>query len=554
MYITEVLTKTKKGQVSHRCVLLRESYRDKKDGKVKSKTLANLTYCKKEEIQAMKLALKHKNNLQKLGDIDSSMQIKEGVSIGAVFLIYNIAKKIGIEKALGTSVNGKIALWQVIARLICQGSRLSAIRLAQSTTACEVLNIKKDFCEDDLYKNLAWLSENQLSIEKKLLNSRYKNKKPQLFLYDVTSSYFEGQYNEMADYGYNRDQKKSKKQIVMGLLCDTEGVPISIEVFKGNTNDTKTFKSQIQKTAQNFGCEKVIFVGDGGMIKSTQIADLNQESFFYISSISKKQIQTLIKKNLIQLELFDNNLFEVKEGDTRYIARRNPVRANELKQMVLSKENKIQNFIQKQNQYLEEHSKAKTKTAEKNIIEKITKLKLNKWITIHLNDRCFTMKIDVLKKQQATMLDGCYMLKTNVSEDMAKEDIHDRYKDLAKVEKNFKICKTGHLEMRPWFVRTEESTRGCALITMLASIIRQELEKIWIDFDLTVEEGIMQLATLSTMEITLNTGVVFYKIPEPKNISKELFKTADIDLPKALPKSKTIVVSRKKLNLARKPR
>ena len=152
MYITEIKTKTKKGKISHLCTLLRESYRE--EGKVKNRTIANLTHCTDAEKTAIKLALKYKDDLTVLGSLKNSVELEQGKSVGAVWLIYEVARRLGIEKALGTTREGKLALWQVIARVIYQGSRLSAVRLAQVHDACDILGISEGFTEDHLYKNI----------------------------------------------------------------------------------------------------------------------------------------------------------------------------------------------------------------------------------------------------------------------------------------------------------------------------------------------------------------------------------------------------------------
>ena len=195
--------------------LLRSSYRQ--DGKVKHDTLGNISSCSPQEITAIKLALKHKGDLQQLGSLQS-LQIQQGQSVGALWVINSIAERVGISKALGSSRMGILALWLVAARLIDQGSRLSAVRLARSHAACDVLGIQESFNEDTLYGVLDWCSERQAAIEQQLYNFRAaQNSGSGVYLYDVTSSYFEGQYNELAEYGYNRDGKKGKKQIAVGV-------------------------------------------------------------------------------------------------------------------------------------------------------------------------------------------------------------------------------------------------------------------------------------------------------------------------------------------------
>jgi len=253
---------------TYESIYLRESFRQ--DGKVKKRDIANLTHCDPAEIAAIELALKHKGDLAALASLDG-VRLQEGASVGAVWTAAEIARRLGLDQALGTDFSGQLALWQVIARLLDQGSRLSAVRLAQVHAACDVLGIRRGFDENDLYENLTWLCQHQEQIELRLFAARRGRRKPELFLYDVTSSYLEGEDNALGAYGYNRDGKKGKKQIVIGLLCDEEGAPISTEVFRGNTQDPQTFGAQVSKASQRFGCQRVTFVGDRGMIKSGQI-------------------------------------------------------------------------------------------------------------------------------------------------------------------------------------------------------------------------------------------------------------------------------------------
>ena len=235
MYV-DSSTITHKGK-SYTRYLLRESYREQ--GKVKHRTLANLSACSREEIDAMRLALHHKHDLTHLGTMHDHLTLKQGLSVGALWLVHDIARQLGIVQALGATRAAKLALWQVIARVIHQGSRLSAVRLAGMHAVCDVLSLTK-FNEDDLYENLDWLCKQQSVIEDRLATKHAHREKLAVFFYDVTSSYFEGDKNELAAFGYNRDGKKGKQQIVIGLLCDVQGKPLSIELFAGNTQDPQT--------------------------------------------------------------------------------------------------------------------------------------------------------------------------------------------------------------------------------------------------------------------------------------------------------------------------
>lgn len=450
---------------------------------------------------------------------------------------------------------GKLALWQVIARVIDQGSRLSAVRLAQSHAACDILGLSA-FNEDKLYKNLGWLSKNQTRIEKRLFHKLHPDEKPRLYLYDVTSVYLEGECNELAAFGYNRDGKKGKRQIVIGLLCNEDGNPLSIEVFTGNTQDTTTFFSQIRKVADRFGGGDVTFVGDRGMIKSKQIEDLVDCGFHYITAITKPQIETLLVNGVFQLGLFDQELAEVDSDEgIRYVLRRNPLRTQEVQ---ISRENKfraLRDEVEKQNLYLKEHSRADTEVALRKAFEKTEQLKLSGWVTPSASGREIALSTDENALAEISKLDGCYVIKTDLKKEVVpKEVVHDRYRDLALVEKAFRTIKTVELEIRPVNVRLENNTRGHVLVTMLAYRITQELAERWRDIDNTVQEGLDELASLCATELHIKGMPRCNNIPEPRPSVDRFLKAAKVTLPKALPYSGVQVTTRKKLVNNRKLR
>ncbi len=546
MYITT--TKSKGKKKTYTSVLLRESYRE--DGKVKNRTIANLSHCKPNEIEAIRIALKYKSDLSSLQSLtDKGVDLQQGMSVGAIWTVYALARRLGLEKALGTDHSGKLALWQVLARVLGQGSRLSAVRLAQVLAAGDVLGFSRGFDENDLYDNLRYLSEKQTEIEERLFKVRRGKTKPELFLYDVTSSYLEGDKNELADWGYNRDKKRGKKQIVIGLLCDEEGEPVSIEVFEGNTADLSTFESQVKKVSTRFGCERVTFVGDRGMIKSGQIEDLSKAGFNYITGITKPQIRSLIKKGVFQLGLFDENLCEVEQDGVRYILRKNPIiRAGEMAQSRSSRLAALEDLAERQNLYLTEHPKADEHKAWQRVIEKESRLNLSSLVTVTAKDRHIKIEMDEEYLAEVAELDGCYVLKTDLPVKAAdKETVHARYKDLAMVETAFRTMKTAHLEVRPVYVRTEASTRGHVLVVMLAYLIVRELRKLWAGIDLTVEEGLSQLACLCSVKMRVGADqTTVQKIPTPDQTSARLLKAAGVTLPKLLPSRDICVVTRKK--------
>ncbi len=535
--------------------LIRESFRE--DGKVKHRTIANISDCSVQEINAIKLALKHKNELADIINNLESSSVAQGKSIGAVWTVYDVAKKLGIVNALGSSREGKLALWQVISRVIDQGSRLSAVRLAGSHAACEVLRIKKIFTEDHLYLNLDWLHENQKKIEDRLFKFRkIAPEENNFFLYDVTSSYLEGTKNELGAFGYNRDRKTGKKQIVVGLLCDMHGRPLSVEVFTGNTQDPATFSSQIKKVTTRFGGGDVTLVGDRGMIKSQQVTDILDNGLHYITAITKPQMESLLKENIIQMSLFDQKLAEVQTDEgIRYVLRNNPVRAEDMRQSRESKMASLRKKVNAKNLYLSEHSKAKTETALNDVTQYCKKLKLSRWIEVTTNTEHRKLEIiidnDALKKE--SQLDGCYVLKTDlVSEKISKENINMRYKSLSDVEWAFRSSKTVNLELRPINVRLASRTRGHTFVVMLAYLIIQELRNLWRDIETTVEEGIKELSSLCITDVKLNGALSTGLIPKPRKTVKKLLDAANVQLPTALPMATFNVSTRKKLVKRRK--
>src|SRR5438270_1667404 len=411
MYIdTSHITRGGKTYTRH---LLRESYRA--HGKVLHRTIANVSHCSTAEIEALRLALRHKEDLEHLGTIQDAITLKQGVSFGAVWTVYHVARRLGIAQALGTTREGTLALWQVMARVIDQGSRLSAVRLAMSHAACDVLGLGT-FDEDTLYENLDWLADAQASIEDRLYAQRTKTKASNLFLYDVTSSYLEGTHNELAAFGYNRDGKRGKLQIVIGLLCDEDGHPVSIEVFPGNTHDPHTVASQVAKLKERFGVQAITFVGDRGMIKSQQIEDLAQQGFHDITAITKPQIEKLLRQGTFQLELFEQELAEVLADEgVRYVLRRNPVRAQEVREARHAKLATLQAQVAKQNQYLADHPRANAQGALQKLVAKAEKLRLADWVELTLEERAITLTVNASGQQEEAKLDGCYVLKTDLT-------------------------------------------------------------------------------------------------------------------------------------------
>jgi hypothetical protein len=534
--------------------LLRTSYREQ--GKVKHRTLCTLPSRTPEDlkaIQAIRWALRHKDRLDDSALEALRVQYVQGPSVGSLWALWQTARRLGVEEALGRSRPGRLALWQVLARLLEPGSRLGATRLGGERRACDVLGLEEGFCEDDLYANLGWLAEHQAIIEDRLLVHRRGACTPTLFLYDVTSSYLEGTENKLGDWGYNRDRKQGKKQLVIGLLCDEQGEPVSTQVFRGNTSDVNTFAPQVKKVAARFGCERVTFVGDRGMIKSAQVEDLERAGFHYITAITKPQIESLLARGVFQMELFDEQVCEVQSEGVRYVLRRNGYRAEALAASRADKQALVLAFVEERNRYLAGHPRAKVETALRLVREKITRLQLDGWIRVEAEGRRVVCRVDNEALARQALLDGCYVLKTDVPREAADAlSVHARYKDLTMVEQAFRTQKTGHLEIRPVHVRTADHTRGHVFVVMLAYLIRRELARAWSKLDLTVEEGIRRLDHLCALEMQRDGQTMCQVIPKPGPEQTALLDALGVQLPEALPRRKAVVATRHKLPARRK--
>ena len=578
MYISRAFWTNKAGK-TYESIWLRESYRDSL-GKVKNRNILNLKDWSEEAIALLQASLNIKNpsspakgrphgskNKNKLPNSNNNNMeafyvrpeeifIEQGPSIGALFTVYSIAQKLGIVSALGQDQQAKLALWQICARVIEQGSRLSTVRMANIHAAASIINFEQGFTENELYDNLVWLDENQERIEDHMLAERSDKEghKPHLFLYDVTSSYLEGEKNEYACFGYNRDKKKGKRQIVIGLLCDAKGMPVTVEVFDGNTQDVKTVSSQLKKISERFGCCRVTFVGDRGMVKSTSVSELSELGFSYITGITKVQIETLIQQGVMQYSLFDTTLCEVEQDGLRYIYRRNPQRAEEMQYTRQNKRERVEKLLSERNLYLAKHSKARAEKALEIVKSKINILKLGSWLSVLISEstpRELRLEVNEEKLEEQSRLDGCYVLKTDLlAEEMSKEDVHARYKDLTYVERAFREMKMEQLELRPLHVRRKSSTRAHVFVVMLAYMITRELGYLWKEMDLTVQEGLHSLSTLTLNYVRFPTGLVMAKVPQASEQNAKLLKAAGVEIPTYLYPNKVDIHTHKQTKKA----
>lgn len=559
MFIQRVTSKGKKGQV-YESILVRSSQRNGK--KVVTKTLAVLTHLPKPLIAIIENAIKQDGNIDSLEQLanpkNSNFKLQQAESFGTIHLLMEVAKSAGIPQALGNDDTSKLVLWQVLARLLAPATSLLAmVRMFTISSASTLLQIKQPFNEDDLYASGAWVVKNQSRIEKHLWDHS-PNPHDGLFLYDVTSSYFEGQQNQLAAYGYNRDKIKGKKQVVMGLLTDSQGDPISTQLFPGNTNDLATFDNQIHALKQRFHQTHVTIVGDRGMIRGPQQQQVQQAALHYISALHKNEIQTLLKNGHLQMEFFDNNVHETKLPDgRRLITRCNPQRREELHQTHLGFHQRMEKWVENANHYLTKSPRAQVQVQYKKALTLLKKGNLNAWIKLETNATTRQLQLipDPTAYAQHTKLDGCYAIVSDLTETAADaQTLHDRYKSLSQVESDFRTLKHGHLEIRPWYVRTADNTRAHAFTAMLALKIRRRLEKAWEKHNITVEEGLHHLSQWSVIELieTTTNQSISRQLPQPNDMQAQLLNALGIKIPTQAPAKGIKVATRVKLEDRRK--
>ena len=522
------------GSKTYHSVLVVENFRQNK--KVCRRILANISKLSPQAIAAIDATLKG-------GDLSSPLISKDNISFesgtnfGGLWAIKKMAESLSIPEVLGSSKNAILVMIMICGRILTQGSRRHLKFWKEGQAVEEIFGIKS-FDEDDLYGALDWLEENQTAFENSLFHKRYKDKELSLFLYDITSSYLEGQYNELAEYGYNRDGKKGKKQIVIGLLTDKEGYPLAIEVFKGNTSDSTTVDGQIKKMAERFNVKEVVLVGDRGMIKKAGIESLCDKNWCYVTAITKPQIEKLLSDDVIQMGLFDDELVEVADKDIRYILRRNPIREKEIKANRDDKIQRVEKFLSELNMKLVEHPLAKEKTALKDLNEKIDRLKLTKMIQVNASGRILSLKKDEAAIAETSRLDGCYVIKTNVKkENLNTEEAHTVYKDLKFVEWAFRSMKTGFLEIRPLYHRKANRTRACASIAMFAYMILHHIHRKTVHLKIPLEPLVEKLDQIQIQRIKIGEQKIKTLPTNLRDDQKIIMDALGLSLPKSLPQN-----------------
>jgi transposase len=515
-------------------VLLRESFREGK--KIRKRTLANLSHLDPVRVQALRRALR--------GDFDHlrETQAISGPYFGLLYTLKEMAQQLGLVRSLGNSRAGKLGLFLVLARLAHGGSRLSAVRWAQQQAVEEVLGLGA-FDEDDLYDALDQLAARQEEIEQRLYRDYVarRGQAPLLFLYDVTSSYLEGAHNELAAYGYNRDGKPGKLQIVVGLLTDHEGEPLAVRVFSGNRPDVTTVGEQIEILQERFGVEEVVFVGDRGMLKTFGKQALAEVGLRYITALTDPQIRKMLTEGTLQMGLFEEQICEVEADGRRYVLRKNEAEARRVVHRVEDKLAQLQAGVQARNEKVTQSGRCQPQVGLRDARKWIDRYKLSRFVRVRLEGRLLQLEVDEEAREQALLLAGCYVIESDVPASLLKaQAVHDSYRDLAQVEQDFRTLKSGLLELRPIFVRKESRTRGHVFSCMLAlKISRQMRTRLAAQFGtidedphgLTLEDACEALNRLTLDQYPVEDDILIPRLPRPDEHQARILEALQVYLP-----------------------
>ncbi len=469
---------------SRPAVLLREGWREGK--KVRKRTLANLSDWESHRIEALAAVLKGQSVV---GNIESAFEIIRSRPHGHVAAVLGTLSRVKLDQLLARrrSRERDLCVAMIAARLISPSSKLATARgLSAETgesTLGELLSVD-DADEDECYAAMDWLLERQVSVEDALAKRHLAD--GALVLYDVTSTYFEGHSCPLAKLGHSRDGKKDKPQIVIGLLTNGEGCPVAVEVFEGNTGDPKTVASQLSKLRTRFGLERVVLVGDRGMITDARIReDLSDlEGLDWITALRSPAIAALVEAGSLQLSLFDKrDLAEINDPSypgERLIVCKNPLLAEE-------RGRKRTELLAATERELEAVAKAVARAKRPlrgqakiglRVGKVMGRFKMGKHFKLTIADDSFRYERDQEAIAAETALDGIYVVRTTVAaERLSPEEVVRSYKRLATVERAFRSLKTIDLHIRPIHHRKADRVRAHVLLCMLAYYVEWHMRR-----------------------------------------------------------------------------
>ena len=477
-------------------ILLRESYRE--NGKVKTRTLANITHVGSHKIEALRRALS--GSLPAAGSpLPDSFRIARSLPHGHVAAVLGCLRSLRLDSILDPtpSRQRELIIAMIVARIIEPASKLATARGLHADTLHHSLGevLQLDSADEtELYQAMDWLLPRQARIEQQLAQRQLAN--GGLVLYDLTSTYFEGRHCPLAKLGHSRDDKSGRPQVVFGLLTNAAGCPVAVEIFEGNTGDPKTVATQIKKLRERFGLSNVVLVGDRGMITSARIRQDLPTSYGiqWISALRASQIQKLATGGHLQMSLFDKtDLVEIAHPDfpgERLVACFNPLlaeeRARKRPELLAATEKQLEKIA------------AATKRGKRPLRGKqnigvragkiLNRYKMGKHFQLRIEDDSFHSERKIANIEREESLDGIYVIRTSVGKEaLSSEQVVASYKSLSGVERAFRSLKTVDLHVRPIHHRLPDRVRAHLLLCMLAYYVewhmRQRLAPMLFDDD-----------------------------------------------------------------------
>jgi transposase len=459
-------------------ILLREGYRE--GGKVRTRTLANLSKLPPHAVAALRQALKG----DKLIKADEAFEAISSRHHGHVQAVLEAMRRLDFAPLIASrpSRQRSLVVAMVAARILEPDSKLGTTRWWNLTTLPSLLGVS-DADEEDLYSAMDWLLKRQPLIEKKLAARHLHN--DAMALYDLSSSYFEGVTCPLAALGHNRDRKKGKLQVNYGLLTDARGIPVAVSVFKGNTGDPTTLLPQLDTLRKDFGIERCVLVGDRGMIAHKQVDALRElDGIDWIAALRPEAIRKLLDGGALQLGLFDErNLFELTHPDfpdERLVACRNP-------ELAKRRAHKRTSLLEATAKELETVRRMVTRGRLRGqndigvrVGKVVNKYKVAKHFKLTIEDTHFGFEIDTNKVAAEAALDGIYVIRTSLPpERMSAEDTVRSYKQLTQVERAFRSFKTVDLAIRPIHHRLENRVRAHIFLCMLSYYVLWHMLQAW---------------------------------------------------------------------------
>ena len=458
--------------------LLRESFRD--GPRVRKRTLANLSDLSEEQIDAMRAVLRGETLISATG----RFEVVDSRPQGHVAAVRVAMQQLDFANLIGSrpSRERDLVLAMVAARILAPCPKLATTRWWHTTTLAEDFGVV-DASEDDLYAAMDWLLARQDTIQKKLAARHLQE--GGLVLYDLSSSYFEGTHCPLAKLGYSRDGKKGLLQVNYGLLTDARGCPVAVSVHEGNVADSTTLLPEVRRLREDFGIERLVLVGDRGMISGKAIAELrDSEGIDWITALKSASIRGLLEQGHLQLGLFDeHNLLELHSPDypgERLVACRNP----ELAKLRAHKRESLLAATERNLDLIKARVDAGKLAGQDQIGVRVGKVvnqyKVAKHFDLDIGEKRFTFARKTASIAAEAALDGLYIIRTSVAAaQMDAPQCVRNYKALANVERAFRSLKTIDLKVRPIHHHLADRVRAHIFLCMLAYYVEWHLREAW---------------------------------------------------------------------------